>query len=284
MRFPRLWSFGLSTFTLCAVAYAGPVETEHKKIDRTDETSLVTLVDFGAGSLDLHKGSSGLIVDATVTYDRKYIDFYTDYKRRRSVGYLEMASDLDGAHISGRLKNDWDVGLTDAIPIELELDIGAAEAQLDLSGLAVTRLDLEIGAADAEIWWNQPNGAELEEISIECGASSLHMEGLGDARFAYFDFEGGVGSFEIDFGGTWTRSARCDFEVGLGSLELRIPDHIGVRIDTDDSFLSSVDVDREYREVDDGRYESDHYEDADVQLEIHVQLGMGSVEVHSYRP
>jgi hypothetical protein len=268
----------------CTVAYAGPVETERKRIELGDEKSIVVTIEFGAGTLDLHKGQSDLVLDATVTYDRNYVDFYTDYDRRRSEGYLEMASDIDAVHVPGRLKNDWDVGLTDAIPIALELEIGAAEARVDLSGLAVNRLHLEIGAADAEIWWSQPNAAELEEIRVECGASSLRMEGLGDAHFAYLDFEGGVGSFEIDFGGDWTRSAHCDFEVGLGALDLRIPDHIGVRIETDDSFLSSVDVDREYREVDDGIYESDDYEDAEVQLEIRVQLGMGSVDIHSFRP
>jgi hypothetical protein len=269
---------------LIGVAQSGPIETERKEIERGAETALRASIEFGAGTIDLHAGSDDLILDARITYDRKYVDYYVDYAQRQSRGVLEMASDVEGDNIKGRLKNEWDVGLSGAVPLDLELEIGAAEARLNLSELALERLDLEVGAASADIWWDRPNEEQLAEITIQCGASSLQVEGLGNANFEYLQFEGGVGSFELDFGGAWTRSATADFEVGLGSLELTIPENIGTRIEIKDSFLSDADIDRHFRRVDDDLYESDNYETADVRLDIQIELGMGAVDVRAVRP
>jgi len=280
----------LRTLTVCAVvaglsaaASAGPVSTENKIVERQGETSLLALVEFGAGSLELHKGPPDMLLDATVTYDRKYVDVYLDYSRRSDRGILELVSDVD---IDGRvhkLTNEWNVGLNPEIPLELELEVGAAEARIDCSDLSLTRLDMDIGAADAEVWWDRPNPERLEEITIDCGAASLHMEGLGFANFEYLDFDGGMGSFELDFTGSWRQSAEADIDIGMGSLEVIIPEDIGVRIETDGSFLPSVDVDRHIREIDDNLYETANYENAEIQLNIRVQIGMGSVDVRTVR-
>ncbi len=280
----------LRTLTVCAVvaglsaaAAAGPVKTENKTVERQGETSLLALVEFGAGSLELHQGAPDLLLDATVTYDRRYVDVYLDSSRRSDRGILELASDVDVNGRVHKLTNEWDVGLNPEIPLELELEVGAAEARIDFTGLALTRLDMDIGAADAEVWWDSPNPERLEEITIDCGAASLHMEGLGFANFEYLDFDGGMGSFELDFTGPWSRSAEAHIDIGMGSLDLIIPEDIGVRIETDGSFLSSVDVDRHFREIDEDLYETDNYENAEIQLNIRVQIGMGSVDVRAVR-
>ena len=282
----KLITPGFVLATLLSTAtpiWAGPIETEETKIERTSEESLIALVDFGAGTFELHTNSNDLLVDAELTYDRKYVDVFVDYNKRLNEGRLEMSSELESGRMKRNLTNDWDLGLASDIPVELELDIGAAKVRLDLTDIQITALILEIGAADAEVWWDQPNSVSLDDIVIDCGASSLVMEGLGDANFKSLQFDGGVGGFDLDFSGAWMQSATADFDIGLGSLELAIPEHIGVRIETDDSFLSSIDVDREFREVDDDVYESENYETAEITFDITIQIGMGSVEVRSIR-
>jgi hypothetical protein len=279
-----LWLTLAAACMSAGIALAGPTETAQKEIELGDETALRTSVEFGAGTIDLHKAPAHLILDAQITYDPEYVDFSVDYEQRRSQGLLALASEVDGREIKGRLKNEWDIGLSGEIPLDLELEIGAAEARLNLSKMALTRLELDVGAASAEVWWESPNPEVLTEILIECGASSLDMAGLGDANFEYLQFEGGVGNFELDFSGAWTRSAKADFEVGLGTLELTIPENIGTRIEIEDSFLSDADIDRYFKRVDDHVYESDNYETADVRLDISIQLGMGAVDVRAVRP
>jgi len=264
--------------------FAGDVEREQKKIERTTEKSLQTMLDFGAGTITLAASAPELILDAQAVYDKKRVDFFVDYKVRRERGVLELSSEMFGKTLEGKIRNEWEIDLARAVPQDLEVDVGAADARLDFSDLRLTSLSMDIGAADAEIWWDKPNVEELKEISIDCGASSLKISGLGNANFEYMTFDGGLGSFEIDCSGAWTRSGQADFEVGLGSLELTIPENLAARIEVDGSFMSSVDIDRHFEEVSDNVYKTQGYDDAKVRFDVKLQLGMGSVDVRAGRP
>lgn len=262
-------------------AFAGEVEREQKTIELTTEKSLQTIVDFGAGTITLAASAPELILDAEAVYDKKKVDFFVDYRLRRDRGVLEISSDVFGKSLDGTIRNEWEIDLARAVPQDLEMDVGAAEARFDLSNLQLTDLDLDIGAADAEIWWDSPNSADLNQISIDCGASSLKITGLGNSNFTYLTFDGGVGSFDIDCSGAWARSARADIELGLGSLELTVPEDLAVRIEVDGSFMSSIDVDRHFEEVRDNVYETPGYSRATTRFEVRLQVGMGSVDVRT---
>jgi hypothetical protein len=279
------WSISaVLTLAMVASASAGDVEREQKTIPLTTEKSLQTLLDFGAGSIVLAASAPDLILDAQAVYDKNKVEFNVDYRLRRDRGILELSSEMFGKTLKGKPRNEWEIDLARSVPQDLEIDVGAADARLDLSGLQLTDLNLDIGAADAEIWWDEPNLAALKEISIDCGASSLEIRGLGNANFEYMTFDGGLGSFDIDCSGAWTRSAEADFEVGLGSLELTLPENLAVRIVVDGSFVSSVDVDRHYPEVRDNVYESEDYDHAKIRFDIKLKLGMGSADVRVARP
>jgi hypothetical protein len=269
---------------LAVVAQSGEVEREQKKIERTNETSLRTTVDFGAGSITMAACPPELIVDAQAVYDKKQVDFFVDYRVRGERGALDLSSDLYGKSMEGKVRNEWQLDLASGVPQDLNMKVGAAEAKLNLSGLQLTALKLDIGAADAEIWWDEPNQTELTDLAIDCGASSLKLSGLGYANVENLEFEGGLGSFEIDCRGPWTRSAQADFEMGLGSLELTIPEDLATRIEVEKSFMSSVDIDGHFEEVDDDVYETRGYDQAKVRLDVRLKLGLGSVDVRSARP
>ena len=285
MSFKTRIGLTLSLMLLCTtIATASPIEREDKVITRSHESDLKVKLEFGAGTIEMGSGKSDKILDAHVVYEPRYVDFFVDYNQRGSTGILEISGEFHGdVFDDDGIKNDWRVALTDALPMELRMEIGAAEADIDFTDLQITDLDMDIGAADARLWWDKPNAVSMKELKIDCGASSFKMDGTGNANFELLDFDGGVGSFELDFTGDWQQSAEATFDIGLGSLEIVIPSDIGVRIRTDASFLSSVDIDRRYREVDDDEYESDNYDDADIRLDIRISLGMGSVDVRSVR-
>ncbi|PLR89074.1 hypothetical protein [Bacillus sp. T33-2] len=51
----------------------------------------------------------------------------------------------------GDLKNDWNLALTDEIPIELQVNSGASDTQLDLQGMQLANLEVKAGVDDIEI-------------------------------------------------------------------------------------------------------------------------------------
>ena len=277
------WRIPCALMAWCPVVLAGEVTTSTRSVPLDDAKSVLVQIDFGVGEIDLGKSAEGQLLEAAFTSDMEDVEARVDYRRRGERGLLDLSTDYEEGRLPHDFKNEWDVGLAGNVPLELELDLGAAEGRFDLTDLAITRLELEVGAAECEVWWNRLNAERLSEIKVDAGASSLSMEGLGFAQFDHLRFEGGLGSFELDFSGDWQRSAEADLEIGLGTLILWVPQDIGVRLVTEKA-LASVHVDRRFDSRGEGIYESDNYADAAIKLDCYVQVGMGSLEVKTKEP
>lgn len=257
----------------------GRERTETQSVPLDDARSVQVRVEFGAGRFELAGDAKGQLMEGLFETESDDLEVLVNYRRRGDRGVLDLTTEDFEHSFSGRFRNDWSVGLAQGVPLELDFDLGAVEAELDLTGLSITDMQLDVGAADCVILWDEPNPERLRDLDIQTGASSLRVEGLGHARFDRLRFDGGLGDFELDFSGEWTHSAEAAFEVGLGELVLLVPEGIGVRIVTDKA-LASVKVDRNF-EQDGDAYESENYHTSEIKLDISVELGMGSLVVRT---
>jgi ferredoxin len=66
-------------------------------------------------------------------------------------------------------------------------------------------------------------------------------------------FEGGVGSYILDFSGSLENEVEVDIKVGLGSITISIPDDIGVKIFYEESFISSIDFPKDIKEKEENK-------------------------------
>jgi hypothetical protein len=74
----------------------------------------------------------------------------------------------------------WNVGLTDAVPLKLSLDGGAANANVDLTDLKATEVRVKTGASSTVM--RLPRTAGLTTVRISAGAASVKLivpEGVG---------------------------------------------------------------------------------------------------------
>lgn len=120
----------------------------------------------------------------------------------------------------------------------------------------------------------------MKKLKIESGVSKFDAYNLNNANFKRMEFEGGVGSYYLDFGGTLTRDVNVSINVGLGALTIAVPRKIGIRIKYEDSWLSRLSLDNdEYIRMKKGIYESKNYSAAEGRMDITVESGLGSVKV-----
>ncbi len=215
-------------------------------------------------------------------YDSRKIDAEVHYEEKGSTGYLELVSDNKRNYSIDTDDNSWDITLSRNYPTELSLDIGACEIEMELGGLKLSELNIDVGAASGTISFSKKNPIRLREIDIDAGACSLELISLGNANFDEFNFDGGVGSFEIDLRGKYNGISRVDLEIGLGSVEIILPKNVPVRIEVDGSnWLSSIDFHNEdLYEIEDDIYESPGFEDADDKIIIRLEIGLGSADLY----
>jgi hypothetical protein len=268
------------------VVWAAKRKEVYREVDLKEEKSLRVRIEFGAGELNLNRSDSEKIVEAEVSYDPAYADFFFDYEKSKEKGELFLGTELEeekGVNLGDVTeKNWWDLSFTDRIPIDFEIDVGAAESELDFTGLRIMDLDLDIGAAKGLIQFRKPNPERISLFNIDVGASKLEMEGLGNANFKRMNFDGGVGDFTLDFSGDLNHQAFVEIDMGLGRLTILVPEDIGVRIESDGSFLSSISFDQGvFEEVEEDVWINDEYGKTEGELNFNIEVGLGTVDIET---
>ncbi|MCH7947277.1 MAG: hypothetical protein IIC66_05700 [candidate division Zixibacteria bacterium] len=277
-------------FTVIAVlvvssAYAGRLERVKEFVTAKHAKIIEIECDLAAGEFTIKSGDIEEIAEIDIEYDKRTIEYEIDYSERGEKGYLFI--DIDHRKNGffkdfDDLENNWDIVLSDKFEFSINLDIGACVADFDFGGIRLTDLDIDVGAASGVIDFSEPNKSRLREINIDAGASSLEMHNLGNANFEYFEFSGGIGSYDFDFRGKYSGESKINIEIGLGAAEIILPRGVPVRVETEGgNWLSSIDFHNDdLVEIDDDIYETEDFENAKTRIILRLEVGLGSIDVY----
>ena len=267
---------------LSGAALSRDYEQENKVIPAEGAQRVNLDLSFGVGHLTIAPGSNADIAVIDIDRDLSRVRETFDYETRGGTSYVTLESrprksvhNLDSEH------NDWEMTLSNRYPTEARFELGACEAAIELGGIPLTDLKLETGAAGTTLSFSEPNPKRMRELRVEAGAASVKLVNLGNARFDFMKFEGGAGSFDLDFRGQYEGECEVSVEVGVSSADIILPEGVAVRIETEeDNWFSSVDIQkRKLSRVEDGVYESKGYEDAKDRILLKIEVGLGSVDV-----
>jgi hypothetical protein len=170
------------SFDLPERTKAGPEIEESITVadPKSDETRLS--ISFGAGELNLSPGAQNL-VDGTAIYN--VADLKPEIKKSGDSIELKQG-DFNGLPPFDNMKNKWDLKLSDA-PMELIIQAGAYEGNLELGGLALKNLTVRDGAANVELSFLEPNQTEMSLLRYETGASEVRLTGFGERELFHAD-------------------------------------------------------------------------------------------------
>lgn len=123
-------------------------------------------------------------------------------------------------------------------PLDLTVQAGAYEGNLELGGLALKSLTVRDGAANVDISFSEPNQIEMSMLRYETGASNVKLTGLANANFSTLTFSGGAGNYTLDFSGELQRDAVVTIEAGFGDLSLIIPEDVDAVVTVEGAALN----------------------------------------------
>lgn len=238
------------------------------------EESVDVHVSFGAGRFTLGPAADGTLYRAVLTY----LDEHWDPVHRYDTGELRLALEGGGSrHLMGQDEEPrMELRLSPTVAQSLEMEMGAVRAEMDLGGIALRSFELATGASDTQITADRANPVEMEELVLKVGAASLRADGLGYLNPRNISVEGGVGEVRLGLEGLSRADLDVEVSLGLGSLELRVPEGVGIRL-TRSSFLSGLNAPFLERRGD-AHYSSD-WESADQQVRISVESALGNVRI-----
>jgi hypothetical protein len=253
----------------------GPTTTAEIRVETPDEDQANLTLKFGAGELFVRGGAEGALVDGEATYN------VTDLKPEVSSRGQRMTVSTGELHFRGlpnfneNIKNEWDLklGLT---PMHLVIEAGAYQGEYELGGLSLLSLEVTDGAADVKLAFSEPNLVEMDSLRYKTGASNVALTGLANANFRSLVFEGGAGSYQLDFSGEIQREMTVKVSSGVSQVVINIPPGAAARVIFSGG-LTSVDLDGGWKR--DGK---DYVlEGEGPEILIEVNMGAGKLELRS---
>jgi hypothetical protein len=238
-------------------------------------------VRYAAGKFSMSPTSEPVLFTMQLRYDEERtrpLHRYDAESRSATLG-------IEGDNISwsprrGGNVGEMRLGLSNCVPFDLELELGATEARVDAGGLALNSLRVETGAADAVLDFSAPNRTKMRRLDIQLGAASFVVTNLGNANVSTIRVEGGVGSIDLDFGGAIQQDVSVEANVALGRLALRLPRDAGIRVEVQ-KLLASFDHPGLYKRGD--AYYSDNWDSAKVRIRVRAQTVFGAIEINRDR-
>ena len=243
------------------------------------ETRLRATLDYRAGALRVAPGRTTELYRMDASYDSDRYLPTSDFSAATGAVSLGLRPAGQGGLrvVSSRqLRQDANVAFSPSVDLDLDVTLGAVDADLELGGLSLSELTVQAGASQAVIRFSQPNRSRCRSADITAGAAEVTMLGLGNSRCDRIDFEGGIGKVTLDFGGAWSSSSQAVVKMAIGELTLRLPRRVGVRLVLD-RFLASFDPAGLVRAG--NAFQSPGYEGAERRLDIDVTTAVGGVKV-----
>jgi hypothetical protein len=243
-----------------------------------DTAPISAHIDYAAGKLELRPAAGALLYHASVRYDATRTEPFTRFDTLSRI--LSLGVHLRDLHIENGEKES-DAGsmhaeLSPRVPVDLTVDLGAVEADMQLGGLRVADLTLHCGAADVTSHFDQPNRATLRQITLQVGAAQVKMMDLANAGVSRINAEIGAGSLTLDLTGALAHDVDVTASLALGGITVNVAPDDGVFVD-ESSLLGGFDKDGFVKRAD-GWY-SANYDAAARHVRVRLRAFLGGLKI-----
>jgi hypothetical protein len=172
----------------------GPMRHEPVAIELSGTERANVELDMGAGQLNLRGGAEKLLEG---TFDYNYDAYKPTVRYSKNGDHAVVTVKQVGHHgFGGHVENTWNLQLNNKALLDLALNCGAGQAQLNLSDVALRTLDVHMGAGQVDLDLRGHPARDYDvNISGGVGQATVHLpQGVGIRAEAH----GGIGSIDIE--------------------------------------------------------------------------------------
>lgn len=243
-----------------------------------DSTPIAAHIAYAAGKLELKPAASGTLYKATMRYDADRAEPVAAFDA--SSHALDLGVRLRGMQGPGdsgeNSAGSMQAELAASVPVDLSLELGAVDADLQLGGLRLTDLSLRCGAADVTARFDKANREMLRSMTLQVGAAEVKLADAANSGVSRIVAEVGAGSLSLDFGGALAHDVDITATLALGGLTINVAPDDGVFVD-ERALLVSFPKDGFTKRAD-GWY-SDNYDKATRHVRVHLHAFLGGLKL-----
>jgi len=152
-------------------ARIGALQSESQSVEAGDAESVRVEMSMGAGDLEVTGGAEKLL-EADFTYNVAKLKPEVEYSDGTLVVWQPEAKGLPALQGITDYRNEWNLRLSNEVPMDLRVEMGAGTGDLQLAGLSLTGLDINAGAGEYTVDLSGDWAHDLD-VSIETGATGI---------------------------------------------------------------------------------------------------------------
>lgn len=187
--------------------YSSDVSHTSQTVDLQGAKSARAHLEMSAGELTV-SGNSQHALDADFRFTHAYEEPRVDYHVTDGVGEIRISQDSHPVRF-GNTRNEWNLEFNKDLPLELRVDMGAGQGNLDFRDIPLTRLDLHLGAGEMDVDLTGDRKTDLT-AQIEGGVGQANIR-LPKKIGVIAEASGGIGSISAhglkQDGGSYTNEA-----------------------------------------------------------------------------
>ncbi len=149
----------------------GELQTESRSVDLGDAKSVSVDINFGTGNLNITGGAEKLM-EADFKYNVAKFKPQVEYTDSTLVVEQPIGISLPFLQKAADIRNDWNLHLSDEVPMDMSVNFGHGTSDLELSGLSLNHLEISQGTGVSVINLNDQWKHDLD-VSIDSGATDI---------------------------------------------------------------------------------------------------------------
>lgn len=187
----------------CSASAIGDEKNSDVFIENDEAKQLEIDLTIDYGQVNISAGSNHW-VEGDITYNMNELEPKVTYKLKRDKGKIKIDQPKKTkVNIKkGSLKNEWDLELTNDIPVDLKVNTGASNTSMNLKGMQLESLNIETGVGKSTLNlsgdWKESFNVNIEmgvgESTIilpkDVGVEIKSSKGIGSASFNGFTSNG----------------------------------------------------------------------------------------------
>ncbi len=226
-----LWLAALACNAI-PITRVAELRTDTQAVSVDSATSASVQIEMGAGELSLQGGADSLM-EAAFRYNAADWKPEIGYRESGAQGELSVTHQDARLPVGDKLINEWDIQLSNSIPLDLVIHTGAGVSNLDLSNLSLSRLEIETGAGITTIdltgSWDQDLRVSIQagvgEITVRLPSETgvrVNMDTALVGVTANNLIKDDNGYVNRAFGAA-AHTLTLDLQAGVGSVKLEVP-------------------------------------------------------------
>ena len=282
---PSTFSLALAATLIPAAAGAQQWRTIESARQLTSTDPVKATVSFAGGKFELTPLPGKLLYQMQIHYDEQVADVVHQFdasNHRLTLGMSQADMGWRALHAMKKEEGgSMTVGLNPAVPMDLELELGGAEAEVELGGMRLKSLKLQVGLAGSRVNFSSPNAITMDQLSLDVGLGGVEFENLGNANAAQINISGGMDGISLDFGDRVMRDVRINADVAFGGLKIQVPSSAGVTVQAETKLGSFKP--QGFTKVN-GAWFTPNWNEASTHVTIVANTALGGLEVNHVSP